>query len=183
MQVESVHMEGLFLITPDVFQDNRGFFYEFFNREKFQKETGLSIDFVQDNLAKSTRGTLRGLHFQAGEYAQAKLVSVLKGKVLDVVVDIRKNSPDFGKYFSVILDDKKRQQLFIPRGFAHAYLCLEDDTVFFYKVDAPYHKESERGIRFDDPDIHIDWSYDLSRIIISEKDQKLGFLKDIISEL
>jgi len=183
MLVESIHLPGVLLITPDVHYDNRGYFYEFFNLKKFKEQTGLQIEFVQDNLAKSDKGTLRGLHFQTGKYAQAKLVSVLKGKVLDVVVDVRKNSPAFGKYFSVILDDKNKQQLFIPRGFAHAYLCLENDTLFYYKVDNHYHKKSEQGIRFDDPDVQIDWQFDLSQINLSEKDKNLPYLKNIMNLL
>ena len=183
MQVEKTYLQGVFLITPDVFHDARGYFYEFFNLKKFEEQTGLQVQFVQDNIAKSDRGILRGLHFQTGDYAQAKLVSVFKGKVLDVVVDLRKNSPTFGQYFSVILDEIKKQQLFIPRGFAHAYLCLEDDTIFYYKVDNYYHKESELGIRYDDPDLNIDWQFDLSGINLSEKDKNSVFLKDLMDKL
>ncbi len=183
MLVEPVFIEGIFLISPTVYEDRRGFFYEFFNQEKFQQATGLSVNFIQDNLAKSDKGALRGLHFQKGEYAQAKLVSVLKGAVLDVVVDVRKGSKTFGQYFSVVLNDQNHKQLFIPRGLAHAYLCLEDDTLFFYKVDNKYHKESESGIRYNDPDLEIDWQYDLSQIILSEKDRNLPFLKNILHEI
>jgi len=183
MQVKKTDIPGVLLITPDVFYDDRGYFFEYYNRKKFQEATGLQVDFVQDNLAQSNRGVLRGLHFQTGKYAQAKLVSVLKGKVLDVIVDLRKDSPAFGRYFSVVLDDRQKQQLFIPRGFAHAYLCLEDDTLFYYKVDNYYHKESERGIIYNDPDIAIDWPYDLSKVDLSEKDKKLPYLKDIMNQL
>jgi len=183
MQIESVGLQGAFLITPDIFYDDRGYFYEFFNQQKFQEKTGLSIHFVQDNIAQSHKGILRGLHFQTGDYAQAKLVSVLRGKVLDVIVDLRKKSSTFGQYFSVILNDNQKQQLFIPRGFAHAYLCMQDDTLFYYKVDNYYHQSSESGIRFDDPDIHIDWPVDISQVVLSEKDRNLAYLKDIIDQL
>jgi dTDP-4-dehydrorhamnose 3,5-epimerase len=183
MKIIPTNLTGSFIIEPMVFEDNRGFFYEFFNAEKFADETGNAIQFVQDNLAKSDIGALRGLHFQKGNFAQAKLVSVLQGAVLDVIVDIRKDSKTFGQHFSVELNSRNKKQLFVPRGFAHAYLCLENDTLFYYKVDNYYHKESEGGIKYNDPDLSIDWQFDLSKIILSEKDEELPFLKDIIETL
>jgi len=183
MKIIPTNLSGSFIIEPMVFEDNRGFFYEFFNTEKFYHNTEISIQFIQDNLAKSDKGALRGLHFQKGKFAQAKLVSVLQGAVLDIIVDIRKDSKTFGQYFSVELNDKNKKQLFVPRGFAHAYLCLKDNTLFYYKVDNYYHKESEGGIIYNDPDLSIDWQFDLSEIILSEKDKKLPLLKDIIDDL
>jgi len=183
MKIIPTILTDSFIVKPAVFEDKRGFFYEFFNTEKFKSKTGIQVQFVQDNLAKSDKGALRGLHFQKGDYAQAKLVSVLQGAVLDVIVDIRKESETFGKSFSIELNNRNKLQLFVPRGFAHAYLCLEDDTLFYYKVDNYYHKESEGGIIYNDPDLHIDWQFDLSKIILSDKDKDLPLLKDIIETL
>ena len=179
MNLKSTFIEDLYVIEPRVFNDDRGFFYEFFNQKAFEKLTKLNIKFVQDNLAKSKKDVLRGFHFQKEPYAQAKLISVLNGAVLDVVVDLRKNSKTFGRYFSIVLSAENKKQLFIPRGFAHAYLSLEEDSLFYYKIDNYYHPQSEAGIRFDDPDINVDWQYDLSQIILSEKDKNLPFLKDL----
>ncbi len=183
MRIESTPLQDVFVLSPKVFKDSRGFFYEFFNASAFRRLTALQVDFVQDNLARSAKGVLRGLHFQKPPYAQAKLVSVLQGSVLDVVVDLRKKSATFGQYFSIILSSSNKKQLFIPRGMAHAYLSLEDNTLFFYKIDNIYHPESEAGIRFDDPMLKIDWKYDLSQVILSEKDRNLPTLKDIIPHL
>ncbi len=183
MKIIPTILTDSFIIEPAVFEDARGFFYEFFNADKFRNETGITVQFIQDNLAKSDKGALRGLHFQKGDYAQAKLVSVLQGAVLDVIVDIRKKSKTFGKTYSVELNSRNKLQLYVPRGFAHAYLCLEDDTLFYYKVDNYYHKESEGGIIYNDPDLHIDWQFDLSKIILSDKDKDLPLLKDIIETL
>ncbi len=179
MTIQPTFIEDLYVIEPKVFNDNRGFFYEFFNHELFEKTVKQKVSFVQDNLAKSAKGVLRGFHFQKEPYAQTKLVSVLNGAVLDVVVDLRKNSKTFGQHFSIILSADNKKQLFIPRGFAHAYLSLEKYSLFFYKIDNYYHPESEAGIRFDDPDLNIDWQYDLSKIILSEKDRNLPYLKDL----
>jgi dTDP-4-dehydrorhamnose 3,5-epimerase len=183
MQIVNTFIDGLFVIKPDVFKDDRGFFYEFYNKPKFEKETGLKIDFIQDNLAKSQKGVLRGFHFQKGPFGQSKLISVLQGAVLDVVVDVRPKSPTFGQSFSIELNDQNKTQLFVPKGMAHAYLSLSDDTLFFYKIDEVYHPESEAGIRFDDPDLKIDWQNDMSQIILSEKDRHLPYLKDIYKDL
>jgi len=180
MKIIPTTLADSFIIEPAVFKDARGFFYEFFNADKFRDETGIMVQFIQDNLAKSDRGALRGLHFQKGDYAQAKLVSVIQGSVLDVIVDIRRNSKTFGKTFSVELNSQNKLQLYVPRGFAHAYLCLEDNTLFYYKVDNYYHKESEGGIIYNDPDLNINWQFDLSEIILSDKDKKLPLFKDLI---
>jgi len=178
MILQSTFINDLYVIKPKVYTDERGFFYEFYNQTEFDKLTRHKIRFIQDNLARSRKGVLRGLHFQKSPYAQTKLVSVLKGAVLDVVVDLRENSKTFGQYFSIFLNAENKKQLFIPRGMAHGYLSLEDDTLFYYKIDNVYHPQSEAGIRFDDPDLNIDWQYDLSQIILSEKDRTLPYLKD-----
>ena len=179
MILHSTFIEDLYIIEPKVFNDKRGFFYEFFNQREIEKLIGRKVIFVQDNLSQSKKWVLRGFHFQKEPYAQSKLVSVLNGAVLDVVVDLRKNSKTFGRYLSIVLSAENKKQLFIPRGFAHAYLSLEDDTLFCYKTDNFYNPGSEAGIRFDDPDLNIDWQYDLSKIILSEKDKNLPYLKDI----
>ena len=180
MQIQETFIEGLFIIKPKVYRDVRGFFYEFFNLLQFEKETGLKVSFIQDNLAKSQRGVLRGLHYQKAPYAQSKLVSVLSGAVYDVVVDLRKDSKTYGRYFAIELSAQNQKQLFIPKGLAHAYLTLEDDTLFFYKIDQIYHPESESGIRYDDPDINIEWPFDMTKILLSAKDQNLPYFKDLI---
>ncbi|APY10995.1 dTDP-4-dehydrorhamnose 3,5-epimerase [Seonamhaeicola sp. S2-3] len=177
MKAEETYLKGCFIITPKVYGDNRGCFYESFNTNTFKELTGLNINFVQDNVSKSSKGVLRGLHFQKGEFAQAKLVQVLKGKVLDVCVDLRENSETFGKYFSLILDSKKHQQLFIPRGFAHGFLVLEEDTIFSYKCDNFYNKASESGIIYNDPILNINWGLSKENLIISEKDKCLPKFK------
>ena len=173
MIIEETQLKGCFVITPRVFEDKRGYFFESFNKKLFEKETGLTVDFVQDNESKSSKGVLRGLHYQFGDYAQAKLVRVIKGRVLDVCVDLRQNSDTFGKHFTIVLDAEKKQQLFIPRGFAHGFLVLEDDTVFTYKCDKFYNKESETGIIYSDTTLNIDWNFPEKDLIVSEKDLKL----------
>lgn len=179
MQVEETYLKGCFVITPNVFKDERGYFFESFNKKDFEKQTGMVTNFVQDNQSKSSKGVLRGLHFQTGEFAQAKLVSVVKGKVLDVCVDLRKESVTFGKHVSLILDDTEFKQVFIPKGFAHGFVVLEDDTIFSYKCDAFYNKESESGILFNDKTLDIDWGVSKDQLIISEKDLDLPLFKDL----
>jgi len=176
MQVHETYIEGVFVIEPKVHMDTRGFFYEYFNEKLFEKITGMKVHFVQDNLAKSQRGVLRGFHFQKSPNAQSKLISVIKGAVFDVIVDLRKHSKTYGQYFSIELNEYNKKQLYIPKDFAHAYLTLEDDTLFFYKIDHYYHPESESGIRFNDPKLNIEWPFNISEILLSEKDQKLPFL-------
>jgi len=171
MIVEKTYIDGLLIITPKVFEDDRGYFFESYNKSIFQKETGLNIEFVQDNESKSSYGTLRGLHYQRGEFAQAKLVRVLSGTVLDIAVDIRENSPTYGKYFSIELSDTNKKQLFIPRGFAHGFVVLSEEAVFSYKCDNYYNKESEGGIIYNDKNIGIDWQIPESDFILSAKDK------------
>jgi dTDP-4-dehydrorhamnose 3,5-epimerase len=179
MVIEETYLKGCFLIKPKVFIDERGYFFESFNNEIFKKETGLSINFVQDNQSKSSKGVLRGLHFQTGIHAQAKLVRVIKGKILDVCVDLREDSSTFGKHFSVILDDKENKQLFIPKGFAHGFVVLENETIFAYKCDTFYNKASESGIIFNDKDLNINWNLSEDDFIISEKDKYLPTFKNV----
>lgn len=169
-------IENLTIIEPQVFEDSRGFFMESYNYNDF-KEIGIDNIFVQDNHSKSLKAVLRGLHFQKDEYSQAKLVKVLKGAVLDVAVDLRANSKTFGKYITVELNEKNKKMLFIPRGFAHGFLTLEDNTEFFYKCDNFYNPKSEAGIIWNDINLDIDWKlekYSINEkdLIISEKDKK-----------
>lgn len=172
-------IEGVLIIEPRVFGDERGYFFESFNEERFRAVTGLDIRFVQDNESKSRKGVLRGLHFQREPYAQAKLVRVVRGKVLDVAVDIRKGSPTLGKYVAVELSGDNHRQLFIPKGFAHGYVVLEDDTIFQYKCDEFYHPEAEGGIAWNDPEIGIDWGVAENEVILSEKDKNRPTLNEI----
>lgn len=179
MAVIKTAIEGVYIIEPTVFGDERGYFFESYNEERFRSETGIDVHFVQDNESRSKRGVLRGLHFQKKPYAQAKLVRVVRGKVLDVVVDIRKESPTFDKHMAVELSGDNHRQLFIPKGFAHGYVVMEDDTVFQYKCDEFYHPEAEGGIAWNDPDIGIDWGVAESDITLSEKDKRHPLLKEI----
>jgi len=178
MRITKTEFDGVFILTPDVFYDDRGFFMEIFNREKFQSATGLDIDFIQENLAKSQKGVLRGLHFQKDNFAQAKLVTVIQGKVQDVIVDLRPHSATYKQAFSIILSSENKKQLFIPRGFAHGYLSLEKDTVFYYKIDNVYNKEAEGGIYYADDFLKINWMMGNEEIALSEKDKKLPSLKE-----
>lgn len=173
MIFEEIYLKGCYIITPKLFEDERGYFFESFNEHKFKKDTGIDVRFVQDNESKSSKGVLRGLHYQKNEFSQAKLVRVIKGKVLDVCVDLRQGSSTFGQHFSIILDDKNYKQLFIPRGFAHGFVTLEADTIFSYKCDNYYNKASESGIIFNDKTLDIDWSLPLTELIISSKDKNL----------
>ena len=179
MEIEKTNIEGCFVLKPNIFNDQRGYFFESFNKELFEKNTGISVNFIQDNESKSSRGVLRGLHFQKGEYAQAKLVRVIKGSVLDVCVDIRKNSKTFGQYFSIILDDKEKKQLFISKGLAHGFLVLEDETIFSYKCDNYYNKPSEGGIVYNDKVLNINWGMQDNELILSEKDKKLPTFENV----
>ena len=183
MEVQETYLKGCFIITPNIFDDERGYFFESFNKDKFETLAGISIDFVQDNQSKSSKGVLRGLHYQIGEHEQAKLVRVITGSVLDVCVDLRKNSETFGQYFSMILDDKTHHQLFIPRGFAHGFLVLEDNTIFSYKCDNYYSKEAESGIRFDDKYLNIEWRFPKEKLLLSPKDLDLPEFQDIFQNI
>lgn len=174
----NTNIKDLWIIEPKVFEDDRGYFFESFNENTFQKETGLAIHFVQDNQSKSNKGVLRGLHYQTGKHAQAKLVRVLKGSVLDVAVDLRESSQTFGQHFSIVLTEENKKQLFVPRGFAHGFLVLEDETIFAYKCDNFYNKESEGGIIYNDSTLNIDWEMNSEEFILSEKDVLLPNLED-----
>lgn len=176
MKITKTKLDGVVVIEPDVFGDNRGFFMESWNKKKME-EAGLFYDFVQDNHSKSTvKGTLRGIHFQKGDKAQAKLVRCVKGAVLDIAVDLRKNSPTFKQWVSVELSAENKKQLLIPRGFGHGFLTLTDDVEFLYKADNYYAPEADAGIRWNDPDIGVEWG--IENPILSEKDKKNPFLKD-----
>jgi len=171
---------GLKIFEPRVFGDHRGYFLESFNEKTF-KEAGIDVSFVQDNESKSQYGVVRGLHYQLNPYAQAKLVRVVVGQVLDVVIDIRKGSPTFGQKFELLLSGENKKQLFIPRGFAHGFSVLEAGTIFSYKCDNIYSKESEAGILFTDPALEIDWQVPKGKMLISEKDHLNPLLKDCIN--
>ena len=178
MRFIKTDIEDVFIIEPKVFGDDRGYFMETFRKDLFEEFTGLKIDFCQDNESKSKRGVLRGLHYQLPPFAQSKLVRVIKGSVIDVAVDIRKGSPTFGKYVAVELSEENKRQLFIPRGFAHGFLVTSDEAIFVYKVDNYYSPECDRSIRWDDPDIGIDWNFPKDEILVSDKDKNAPFLKD-----
>jgi dTDP-4-dehydrorhamnose 3,5-epimerase len=169
MEVKKTKINGVFLIKPQVFKDNRGHFFESFNSKKFNEATGLDVQFVQDNQSLSSKNVLRGLHFQHPPFAQAKLVSVIKGEVLDVVVDIRKESDTYGEYITENLNAENHHQLFIPEGMAHGFLTLKDDTIFSYKCSNYYDKGSENGIIWNDSNLKIDWK--IKNPLVSEKDQ------------
>jgi dTDP-4-dehydrorhamnose 3,5-epimerase len=178
MMVKETKLKDCFIIQPQIFEDKRGYFLESFNQKTFNDVTGLNIKFIQDNESQSSKGVLRGLHYQLGEHAQAKLVRVIKGKVLDVVVDLRPNSITFGEHLSVELSEDNKTQLFAPRGFAHGFIVLEDDTIFSYKCDNFYNKKSEAGIKYNDRDLNINWELPKSELIISDKDLNLPTLKN-----
>ncbi|RXJ69152.1 dTDP-4-dehydrorhamnose 3,5-epimerase [Halarcobacter ebronensis] len=171
-------IEDVIIIEPIVYGDNRGYFVETFREDKLEEFLGYKIDFCQDNESKSSYGVLRGLHYQLPPFAQTKLVRVIKGKVLDVAVDIRKDSPTFGKYVAVELSQENKRQLLVPRGFAHGFVVLSDKAIFTYKVDNYYSFENERGIAFDDKDLNIDWQIDFNKLNLSSKDTKQPFFKD-----
>jgi len=177
MEYIKTEIEGVYVIEPKVFDDARGYFMEAWKQEEFNAHVG-RVDFIQDNESKSTYGVLRGLHYQKGTYSQAKLVRVIKGKVLDIAVDIRRSSPTFGKHIAVELSEENKRQFFIPRGFAHGFLVLSDEAIFIYKVDNPYAPQAEAGIRWNDPALGIEWPIDPKEVLTSEKDLKQPFLKD-----
>lgn len=178
MKVSKTAIDDVYIIEPQVFEDERGYFFESYSREKL-KEQGVDYDFIQDNQSKSCYGTVRGLHFQTGEFAQAKLVRVLEGIVLDVAVDIRPNSPSFGKHVAVELSADNKKQLMIPRGFAHGFSVLSSTAVFAYKCDNVYCKAAEGGLLYNDQSLGIDWKIDADKAILSEKDKNNPLLKDI----
>ncbi|OIP05524.1 MAG: dTDP-4-dehydrorhamnose 3,5-epimerase [Bacteroidetes bacterium CG2_30_32_10] len=169
MEVINTNISGLLIISPSVFEDERGYFYESYNKAIFEKN-GIIEEFIQDNQSKSNKGVLRGMHFQNPPYAQSKLVRVIKGSVLDVALDIRKNSPTYGKYFSLIIDEYEKKMLYIPVGFAHGFLTLEDNTIFTYKCSNKYNKEAEDTLLWSDSDLNIAWN--IANPTISDKDKK-----------
>lgn len=177
MDYIKTEIDGVWIIQPKVFNDARGYFFEAWKKEEFEQHVG-RVDFIQDNESKSSYGVLRGLHYQKGDFSQAKLVRVIKGRVVDVAVDIRRNSPTFGKHVMVELSDENKRQFFIPRGFAHGFLVLSDEAVFTYKVDNPYAPQSEASIRFDDPDLAIQWPIDANDVLTSAKDLDALSFKD-----
>lgn len=177
MKIETTPIQDLVIINPTVFQDERGYFMESYNQQKFA-ELGITIDFVQDNQSFSKQGTLRGLHYQNPPFAQTKLVRVLQGEIIDVAVDIRKNSPTYGQHFAIKLSAENKKQLLIPQGFAHGFSVVSETAVVLYKCDQFYNKASEGGIRFDDPALNIDWGIDLKTAIVSDKDIELPNFAD-----
>ncbi len=179
MQFHSTPIKDCFYISPDVFRDHRGVFLESYRKNKFKEGTGLEIDFVQDNQSVSSRGVLRGLHFQSGDHAQAKLVRVIFGEVLDVVVDLRPESPTFKEVYKILLNDKNHHQLFIPQRFAHGFLTLSEVSVFSYKCDRYYSSGAESGIIYNDPELAIDWGFPEEEFILSDKDKNLPTLSSL----
>ena len=177
MEFKKTAIEGVYIIEPRVFNDARGYFFEAWKQEEFNAHIG-QVNFIQDNESKSSRGVLRGLHYQKGELSQAKLVRVIKGRVLDVAVDIRKSSPTFGQHVMVELSEDNKRQFFIPRGFAHGFLVLSDEAIFTYKVDNVYAPQAEAGIRWNEPARKIDWPIDPREVLTSEKDLKQPLLSE-----
>ena len=178
MLIEKNHIEGLLVIKPDVFEDERGYFFESYNEERF-RQLGFEVRFLQDNESKSGKDVLRGLHFQVPPYEQGKLVRVIKGAVQDVAVDLRKSSPTYGQWISIELSEKNKWMYWIPAGFAHGFLTLEENTVLFYKCTQVYNKESERGIFWNDTDLRIKWG--IYKPLVSEKDKTAGKFRDFVS--
>jgi dTDP-4-dehydrorhamnose 3,5-epimerase len=178
MVFTETNLKDCYLIEPRIFTDERGYFMESFNERTFQNLTGIAVHFVQDNQSQSTKGVLRGLHYQTGIYSQAKLVRVLEGEVYDVVVDIRPGSATYGQQYGVMLSAENQKQLFVPKGFAHGFLVTSETATFFYKCDEFYNKESEAGIIFNDPSLNIDWQFPTSELIISEKDKVQPLFKN-----
>jgi len=178
MKFSSTKIPDVVLCKPTIFKDERGYFFETFKKESLEAFIGKPLHFCQDNESKSTKGVLRGLHYQLPPYAQTKLVRVIKGSVLDIAVDIRKQSPTFGKYIAVELNEENKFQLLIPKGFAHGYIVLSNTAIFSYKVDAYYNKEAERGIAFNDKILDINWQLNANKIVVSEKDKNQPIFKN-----
>lgn len=176
MNIIKTEIDGVLIIEPDFFPDARGFFFESYNKKNYN-EAGINAEFVQDNISKSVKGTIRGLHYQVGEFAQGKLCQVISGSVLDVAVDIRSGSPTYGKHVSIELTGKNHKQIWIPAGFAHGFSVLSDEAIFSYKCTALYSKKDERSILYNDPALNIDWK--LSEGIVSEKDLQAGLFESI----
>lgn len=182
MKLKETNISGLLVIEPDVFHDGRGCFFESFSARKFEELTGLKVDFVQDNESHSVYGTVRGLHFQTGDHAQAKLVRVVSGRVLDVAVDLREGSPTFGRHFSIELSGENRLQMFIPKGFAHGFSVLSETAVFQYKCDSYYAPQAEGALMWNDPDLAIDWNIPVEDVLVSEKDSRNKTFKEYLEK-
>jgi dTDP-4-dehydrorhamnose 3,5-epimerase len=180
MKFTRCDIPGLIIIEPAVYQDSRGYFFEAYNQTSFI-QNGISCNFVQDNQSKSSYGVIRGLHYQLNAFAQAKLVRVLEGVILDVAVDIRKGSPTYGQHFDIELSDENKKQLYIPEGFAHGFSVLSETAIVLYKCNAFYNKQSEAGIKFNDSELNIDWKIDPAKAIVSDKDLQLPSFKDSIN--
>ena len=178
MKVTQSQIPDVYILEPQVYGDHRGYFTETFREDIFNTEISNKVTFCQDNESKSSKGILRGLHYQLPPYAQSKLVRVVQGEVLDVAVDIRVGSPTYGKYVSVVLNDSNKKQLFIPRGFAHGFVVLSDEAIFCYKVDNYYSAEHDRGIYFNDPEIAIDWMLEEKSLVLSDKDKSLSVFRN-----
>ena len=181
MNILKTEIEGVVVIEPQVFGDNRGYFFESYHFERYAKEIGLEHPFIQDNESRSRYGVVRGLHFQKPPYAQGKLIRVVSGEVLDVTVDLRRESKTFGKYVSFKLSGENHRQLYLPRGMAHGFAVLSDDVIFQYKCDNYYHPESEGSIAWNDPTVGVDWMVPLDKVILSEKDSHSPLLSEIVS--
>lgn len=179
MKATETKLKGCFILEPTKYGDSRGYFFESFNEQTFNSLTGTETRFVQDNQSFSTKGVVRGLHAQAGEHSQAKLVRVLEGEVLDVAVDVREGSPTFGQYVGVLLSKDNNKQLFVPRGFLHGFVVLSDTATFFYKCDNFYNKESECGVHPLDIDIAVDWQIPVEKLILSDKDKEAATFKEV----
>lgn len=182
MKLKETNISGLLVIEPDVFHDGRGCFFESFSARKFEELTGLKVEFVQDNESHSVYGTVRGLHFQTGDHAQAKLVRVVSGRVLDVAVDLREGSPTFGRHFSIELSGENRLQMFIPKGFAHGFSVLSETAVFQYKCDSYYAPQAEGALMWNDPDLAIDWNIPVEDALVSEKDSRNKTFKEYLEK-
>ena len=182
MKLTETYIPGLLVIEPDVFHDSRGCFFESFSERKFEELTGLKVDFVQDNESHSAYGTVRGLHFQTGDHAQAKLVRVVSGRVLDVAVDLREGSPTFGRHFSIELSGENHLQMFIPKGFAHGFSVLSETAVFQYKCDAYYAPQSEDALIWNDSDLAIDWKIPAEDALVSDKDRRNKTFKQYLDK-
>ena len=180
MKFSRSFIPDVIICEPTLYGDTRGYFFESFRQDQFEAFIGYKVNFCQDNESKSNKGVLRGFHYQLPPYAQSKLVRVIQGKVLDVVLDIRKGSPTFGQSVSIELSDENKKQLFVPRGFVHGFVVLEDETIFSYKVDNYYHPQSDRGILFSDSNLNIDWKLPIDELILSEKDNKNPLFKDVV---
>jgi len=178
MKIEETKLKGCFLISPSIFEDNRGYFFESFNKKNLEKHIGYQLDFVQDNQSQSSYGVMRGLHLQTGQFGQAKLVRAIQGEILDVVVDVRKSSFTFGQPATFVLSEGNKQQLFVPKGFAHGFIVLSKKATIHYKADNYYAPQSESGIIYNDRDLNIDWKLPADRIITSEKDLLLPTLRE-----